>query len=174
MRDPLELKEQIEKISEEYKKNIELNNSSKLEIIRNWEYRENFANLIKAYLVSYILEKFGFKKLENIPLSKIKELKEKFYKKFPVESNRIDVEIGDRGIEGVKEKLTNVYRPYFEVVEKEDRGLDKRVFFAHAGFPYNVIELKREDDEIYIRIYDKNRGNAENYIINSLTQFDRS
>jgi len=172
------LKEQIKKISEEFEKNIELNSSDKLVITRNWEFRENFANLVRAYLVSSILKKFGFNKLDDIPLSKIEELKEKFYKKFPIESNRIDVEIGSeeerKGVKGVKEKLTNEYRPYFEIIEKEDRNLDKRVFFAHAGFPYNVIELKRENDEIYIRIYDKNRKDAENYIINSLTQFERS
>jgi len=172
------LKEQIKKISEEFEKNIELNSSDKLVITRNWEFRENFANLVRAYLVSSILKKFGFNKLDDIPLSKIEELKEKFYKKFPIESNRIDVEIGSeeerKGVKGVKEKLTNEYRPYFEIIEKEDRNLDKRVFFAHAGFPYNVIELKRENDEIYIRIYDKNRKDAENYIINSLIQFERS
>ena len=174
----LELKNMIEKIAEEFENNIELKNSGKLEIIRKWEFRENFANLIKAYLVSLILEKFGFNRLKDIPLSKIEELKEKFYKKFPIESNRIDVEIGSEeekmGIKGVKEKLMDEYRPYFEIVEKEDRSLDKRVFFAHAGFPYNVIELKRENDEIYIRIYDKNREDAKNCIINSLTQFERS
>ncbi|MFZ8831033.1 MAG: CRISPR-associated CARF protein Csx1 [Thermodesulfobacteriaceae bacterium] len=119
----LELKNMIEKIAEEFENNIELNNSSKLEIIRKWEYRENFANLIKAYLVSAILEKFGFNRLDDIPLSKIEELKEKFYNKFPIESNRIDVEIGSEeekmGIKGVKEKLTNEYRPYFEIVEKK-------------------------------------------------------
>ena len=169
-----ELKDKIEKIAKEFKKNIDLNNSSKLEIIRKWEFRENFANLIKAYLVSSILEKFGFNRLDDIPLSKIEDLKEKFYKKFPIESNRIDVEIGDRGIEGVKEYLTSEFRPYFKIVEKEDKSLDKRVFFAHAGFPYNVIELKRENDEIYIKIYDKNREDAENCIIKSLTQFERS
>jgi len=172
------LKEQIKKISEEFEKNIELNSSDKLVITRNWEFRENFANLVRAYLVSSILKKFGFNKSDDIPLSKIEELKEKFYKKFPIESNRIDVEIGSeeerKGVKGVKEKLTNEYRPYFEIIEKEDRNLDKRVFFAHAGFPYNVIELKRENDEIYIRIYDKNRKDAENYIINSLIQFERS
>jgi len=169
-----ELKDKIEKIAKEFKKNIDLNNSSKLEIIRKWEFRENFANLIKTYLVSSILVKFGFNRLDDIPLSKIEDLKEKFYKKFPIESNRIDVEIGDRGIEGVKEYLTSEFRPYFKIVEKEDKSLDKRVFFAHAGFPYNVIELKRENDEIYIKIYDKNREDAENCIIKSLTQFERS
>jgi CRISPR-associated protein Csx1 len=193
--DSSELKEKIERISEEFENNIELNNSGKLKIIRKWEYRENFANLIKVYLLSSILEKFGFNKLDDIPLSKIEELKEKFYKKFPIESNRIDVEIGSekekKGIKGIKEKLTNEYRLYCEIIrekekakekqkekeeerEKEDRGLDKRVFFAHAGFPYNVIELKRENDEIYIRIYNKNKEDAKNCIINSLTQFERS
>lgn len=174
MIDSSELKEKIEKIAEEFENNIELNNSDKLKIIRKWEYRENFANLIKAYLVSSILEKFGFNRLDDIPLSKIKDLKEKFYKKFPIESNRIDVEIGDRGIEGVKEKLTNEYRPYFEIAGKEDRDLDKRVFFAHAGFPYNVIDLKREHEEIFIRIRDKHREQAEDFITGSLTQFERS
>jgi CRISPR-associated protein Csx1 len=149
-----------------------------LKIIRKWEYRENFANLIKAYLVSSILEKFGFNRLDDIPLSKIKELKEKFYKKFPIESNRIDVEIGSeeekRGIKGVKEKLTNEYKPYFEIAGKEDGDLDQRVFFAHAGFPYNVIELKRENDEIFIRVRDKHRKKAEDFITGSLTQFERS
>jgi CRISPR-associated protein Csx1 len=183
----LELKNMIEKIAEEFENNIELKNSGKLEIIRKWEYKENFANLIKAYLVNLILEKFGFNRLDDIPLSKIEELKEKFYKKFPIESNRIDVEIGreeeKRGIKGIKEKLTNKYRLYYEIVrekekaeekeeerEKEDRGLDKRVFFAHAGFPYNVIELKSENDEIYIRIYENNREEAGKLIINSLPQ----
>jgi CRISPR-associated protein Csx1 len=83
--DSSDLKEKIERISEEFENNIELNNSDKLEIIRKWEYKENFANLIKAYLVSFILEKFGFNRLNDIPLSKIEELKEKFYKKFPIE-----------------------------------------------------------------------------------------
>jgi CRISPR-associated protein Csx1 len=175
--DSSDLKEKIERISEEFENNIELNNSDKLKIIRKWEYRENFANLIKAYLVSSILEKFGFNRLDDIPLSKIKELKEKFYKKFPIESYRIDVEIGSeeekRGIKGVKEKLTNEYKPYFEIAGKEDGDLDKRVFFAHAGFPYNVIELKRENDEIFIRIYEKNREEAKKLIINSLTQITK-
>ena len=175
----LELKDKIEKIAEEFENNIELNNSGKLEIIRKWEFRENFANLIKAYLVSSILEKFGFNRLDDIPLSKIKDLKNIFYEKFPIESNRIDVEIGSeekekRGIKGVKEKITNEYRPYFEIAGKEDRDLDKRVFFAHAGFSYNVIELKKENDEIYIRIYDKYRKKTEEYITDSLTQFERS
>jgi CRISPR-associated protein Csx1 len=181
--DSSELKDKIEKIAEEFENNIELNNSGKLEIIRKWEFRENFANLIKAYLVSCILEKFGFNRLDDIPLSKIEELKEKFYKKFPIESNRIDVEIGSeeekKGIKGIKEKLTNEYRLYYEIVrekekeeerEKENRGLDKRVFFAHAGFPYNVIELKSENDEIYIRIYKNNKEEAGKLIINSLPQ----
>jgi CRISPR-associated protein Csx1 len=148
-----------------------------LVISRNWEFREDFANLVRAYLVSSILEKFGFNKLNDVPLSKIEALKEKFYKKFPIESNRIDVEIGSekekRGIKGVKGKLTNEYKPYFEIAEKEDRDLDKRVFFAHAGLAYNVIELKKENDEIYIRIYNKNEKETKNLILDNLPQIQK-
>lgn len=162
------LKEKIEKISEEFEKNIRLKNLSKLEIFRNWEFRENFANLVKAYLVSSILEKIGFKKLSDIPLSKIKDLKNKVYKKFPIESNRIDKELDD-----IKD-LQNITQQY-EVYNKIKGNpvlnqIDKRNFFAHAGFEYNTIELKKENEDIYIRIYTGNKNSAEELIKENLPQ----
>ena len=40
---------------------IVLNSSGKLEILRKFEFKENFSNLVKAFLISAILEKLGFK-----------------------------------------------------------------------------------------------------------------
>jgi CRISPR-associated protein Csx1 len=164
------IKEAIEKISQEFEKNININtnNLSKLEISRNWEFKENFANLIKAYLVSSILEKIGFKKLSDIPLSKIKDLKDKVYKNFPIESNRIDKELDD-----IKD-LQNITQQY-EVYNKIKGNpvlnqIDKRNFFAHAGFEHNVIELKKENEDIYIRIYTGNKNSAEELIKENLPQ----
>jgi len=168
MIDSAALKEKIEKISEKFEKNICLMNLSKLEIFRNWEFRENFANLIKAYLVSSILEKIGFKKLSDIPLSKIEDLKNKVYKNFPIESNRIDKEIDD--IKGLQ-NITQQYEVYNKI--KRDTVLnqvDKRNFFAHAGFEHNVIGLKKENEEIYIRIYAGNKNFAEELIKENLPQ----
>jgi CRISPR-associated protein Csx1 len=161
------LKEKIEKISEKFEKNICLKNLSKLEVFRNWEFRENFANLVKAYLVSSILEKSGFNKLNDVPLSKIKDLKN-VYKNFPIESNRIDKEIGDiKGLGGI----TQQYEVYNEIKSNSvSNKIDKRNFFAHAGFEYNTIELKKENEEIYIRIYAGNKNFAEELIKENLPQ----
>jgi len=167
MINPSELKDdKIEEISKKFEENIDLNNLSKLEISRNWEFRENFANLVKAYLVSSILEKLGFGKLTDIPLSKIEELKNKVFGKLSVESNRIDKEIDD-----VKnlQNLSNQYQVYNVIKSGSIRNqIDKRNFFAHAGFEYNTIELKKENEEIYVRIYDNYRRQAEAYITDDL------
>ena len=183
------VKFKINEISKEFERNIKLKNSVKLEVLRELKYTENFANFSKAYLVSSILEKFGFGRLNDIPLSKIEELKKKVFdeKKFPIESYRISVEMGSekehdkRGIKGIKDRIERYYKLYFalrggseekesdltENAEKEPQ-IDKRNFFAHAGFEYNTIEIKKENGEIYVRIYDNNRRQAEAYITDDL------
>jgi len=160
------VKFKINEISKEFERNIKLKNSVKLEVLRELKYTENFANFSKAYLVSSILEKFGFNKLTDIPLSKIEELKNKVFGKLSVESNRIDKEIKD-----VKDlqNLNNEYQVYNAVIKSgKTEKVDKRNFFAHAGFEYNTIELKKENGEIYVRIYDNYRSQAEAYITDDL------
>jgi CRISPR-associated protein Csx1 len=160
------VKFKINEISKEFERNIKLKNSVKLEVLRELKYTENFANFSKAYLVSSILEKLGFGKLTDIPLSKIEELKNKVFVKLSVESNRIDKEISD-----VKDlqNLNNQYQVY-NVIKSGSIGnqIDKRNFFAHAGFEYNTIEIKKENGEIYVRIYDNYRRQAEAYITDDL------
>jgi CRISPR-associated protein Csx1 len=108
--------------------------------------------------------------LSDIPLSKIEDLKNKVYKNFPIESNRIDKELGD--IKGLQ-NITQQYEVYNKIkgntVSNQDQ-VDKRNFFAHAGFEHNVIELKKENEEIYIRIYAGNKNSAEELIIENLPQ----
>ncbi len=168
MIDPSVLKEKIEKISEEFEKNICLKNLSKLEVFRNWEFRENFVNLVKADLVSSILKKSEFNKLNDVPLSKIKDLKNKVYKNFPIESNRIDKELDD--IKNLQ-NITQQYEVYNKIKGNPVLNqIDKRNFFAHAGFEYNTIELKKENEEIYIRIHTRMKNSAEELIKENLPQ----
>jgi hypothetical protein len=75
-----DIKDKIERISDEFENFIVLNSSGKLEILRKFEFEENFSNLVKAFLISAILEKSGFKKLSDIQLSEIEKLKKKFLK----------------------------------------------------------------------------------------------
>jgi len=160
------IKGKVEKILSRFEENISIDRESKLKILRKYEFGENFSNLMKAFLISSVLEKFGFEKLCDIPLSKIQELKEKIFKNHPVESNRIDKEIGD-----IKE-LQNINQTYqvYSVLKGGtiSNQIDKRNFFAHAGFEYNTLELKKENNEIYVRIYEKNKGKAEGLIIDDL------
>jgi len=160
----------IEKIVNNFEENISLNQKNKLEISRKFEFRENFANLVKAFLISSILEKFGFQKICDIQLPQIQNLKKEIFQKFPIESNRIDVEINNINTITISSKLTNTYKVYNDILKNQiGNQIDKRNFFAHAGFEHNTLELKK-DTQIYIRIYGNNKKQAEDYIIQNLNK----
>jgi len=162
-----DLKNMIDEILKKFEENIELKSGSKIKITRNLEFKENFANLVKAFLVSTILEKFEFQKLCDIPLTQIKKLKKKFFhEKLPVESNRIDVEIDK--INNLQ-NLSQNYQLYGFILSKTNRNkIDKRNFFAHAGFEHNIIVLKEENNQKYVSIDVCNKEEAGNLIINNL------
>jgi len=161
-----DIKQKIEKISNKFENFIVLNSSGKLEILRKFEFEENFSNLVKAFLISSILEKFGFKKLSDIPISEIEKLKKEIFKKLPVESNRIDKEIHD--IKNLQ-NITQNYQIYSSILKKGVSQIDKRNFYAHAGFEHNAIELRKDNDnDIYVRI--ANQSKAEDLIIGDLPQ----
>ncbi|CUU09216.1 CRISPR-associated protein, MJ1666 family, partial [Candidatus Thermokryptus mobilis] len=162
-----DIKDKIERISNEFENFIVLNSSGKLEILRKFEFEENFSNLVKAFLISAILEKLGFKKLFDIQLSEIENLKEEIFKNLPVESNRIDKEIYD--IQNLQ-NITQDYQVYSSILNKNLSKIDKRNFFAHAGFEHNAIELKKQNNEVYVRIYNENKNQAESLIIGNLPQ----
>ncbi|MEN3045253.1 MAG: CRISPR-associated CARF protein Csx1 [Candidatus Hydrothermales bacterium] len=139
------LKAIIDKISKVFERYISIDHTSacKIKIIRNTEFTINFENLIKAFLVSWLLSSKCFGRQKDISLKKIKYLNENIWRnKFPVESNRIDVEI--HKIQEVDE-LTEEYQPYFKLLGKDEgKNIDKRNFFSHAGFEHNVIQIKKE------------------------------
>lgn len=160
-----DIKDKIERISDEFENFIVLNSSGKLEILRKFEFEENFSNLVKAFLISAILEKSGFKKLSDIQLSEIEKLKKEIFKKLQVESNRIDKEIYD--IQNLQ-NITQNYQVYSSILNKNVSKIDKRNFFAHAGFEYNSIKLRKDNNEIYMKICEYNKEQTENLIIDNL------
>jgi len=169
-----ELSDKIGRISQKFEEKISVSANGKFEIKREIQFSESFANFVKAFLVSSILEKLGFEGQEELPLKVIEELKKKIFdRKFQVESNRIDVEIGK--IEDLPKNghlLYENYRAYYSIVNKDykpDPEPNKRNFFAHAGFEENVISLCKRDD-IYIRIMEDNRKISENLIMNDISK----
>jgi len=173
--DPKDLRTKIKKISDKFEKNIQIYDSGeKVQILRKLEFRESFANFSKAYLISSVLGKCGFRKSYEIPLSKIKDLKDKVFGKLAIESNRIDVEIGE--VSKLKDNLSEEYQIYAKIkLGGSLDQIDKRNFFAHAGFEYNSIELKKDicngkKDEIYIKIRDQSIEKIKKLIIQDLQQ----
>jgi CRISPR-associated protein Csx1 len=172
-----ELSDKIGRISQKFEEKISVSTNGKLEIRRVVQFSESFANFVKAFLVSSILEKLGFERQEEVPLKVIEELKKKIFdRKFQVESNRIDVEIRD--IKSLRDSLGKLYRSYCSIIEEkkckkhkkdiddEQRYPSKRNFFAHAGFEQNIILLCEKDGNIYISI--GNEEESENLIIDDI------
>ncbi|MEM2175629.1 MAG: CRISPR-associated CARF protein Csx1 [Candidatus Micrarchaeia archaeon] len=154
----------IKKFEEEIK--IEINFPSKWVIKRNLEFRINFENLVKAYLVSWLLRRCDISQKTEVEIEEIQEIKKKIWKSnFPAESNRIDVEIKD--IKKIKSISSN-WKPYYEILGNQGSNINERNFFAHAGFEHNTIEIKKDDDKIKIRIYKDNEEEIKNYLKKNL------
>ncbi len=148
-----DLKKGIEEVVKKFEESILITDSSKkIEIKRNIEFTLTFENLIKAYLISWLLNKKGIYQKDEIELEEIKKIKEEIWKdKFPVESNRIDVEI--ERINELSSSLFGQYKTYAEIKGKSiSNNIDKRNFFAHAGFEHNSIMLRKANDKIILKV----------------------
>ncbi len=161
------LKDWLKSISQKFEEFILVEAKGKIEVRRISKFGTEFANLVKAYLVSFILERLGFSKKTDVPLDDIKNIKRKVFGKLDVESNRIDKEISDI------QNLSNIpqnYQSYIQILGGNlSNNIDKRNFFAHAGFEHNVIEL-RKTTNIELRINNQLKQDAENLLEGALAK----
>ncbi len=127
----------------------------KFRIHRKLRFSDRFSILVKSYIVSDIIGIHRIPYEEGVPLSSIEQFDRKFLQKnLPVESNRLNNELNH--LKELEEHIPRQWTPYVEIRERfkgeeYSRTLDKRNFFAHAGFEYNSIEVKREGNEILVR-----------------------
>ena len=127
----------------------------KFRIHRKLRFSDRFSILVKSYIVSDIIGIHRIPYEEGVPLSSIEQFDRKFLQKnLPVESNRLNNELNH--LKELEEHIPRQWTPYVEIRERfkgeeYSRTLDKRNFFAHAGFEYNSIEVKREGNEIFVR-----------------------
>ncbi len=183
-----ELRKKIEDICSKFEEFIDISKANKIEIKRKLSFQVGFENLLKAYLFGWILENLGFKKSNCVLIEQVKKFINEIYneKSFPIENYRIAKEI--QKIEEIKDFLSNEYQIYANLIEsksgeqKSDKKLytkeiDKRNFFAHAGFEYNSVKLRKNfNDEIEITLNDDRneskgieiRKMAEDLLINGL------
>jgi CRISPR-associated protein Csx1 len=179
------LKAQIDCLHGKFEEHISIKCNQKIEVCRKLKFHIGFENLVKAHLVSFILSKKGFEGSTEIPLRAIKDLRDKIYEKFPIESNRIDKEISD--IEKYQYELSENFKTYAQIRAKKTHELsensktyeeirdkkisgdiEKRNFFAHAGFEYNSIEIRKNNDKIEIKINENSRETVEGLLKDAL------
>lgn len=168
-----DLKRIIDDLSEGFKKYITIsrNQNNKWIVKRKFRFTINYENLIKSFLVSWLLSINGFTKKKDIDLEEIKSLKDKIWQadRFPIEANRIDVEI---------EKIKNTspseeYQIYAELLrEKVQKNVDKRNFFAHSGFEHNAVKLRKSGDKIEISVNTELKHHIESNLKRNLPRVD--
>ncbi|MEO0148577.1 MAG: CRISPR-associated CARF protein Csx1 [candidate division WOR-3 bacterium] len=135
-------------------------------VLRMYEFTDSFTNMVKAYFVGWLLEKMNFSACDDVQIDDIIRLKKTIYKKFPVIRNRIDREIDE--VEKIREKLTNQYQNYSVLLGKNQRNIDLRNFFAHAGFEHNALDLRINQNKIEIMLNTNQKPQGENLLINAL------
>ena len=153
-----------------------MKSSGKIIIARQVEFAENFSNLAKAYFVASMIENslegINFDEIKgNITLDKVKRFKDKFLKKLPIEKNRLDREIDElKSIENSDWKLLGELK----IKENSQKGSfqeekpNKRNFFAHAGFEWNSIHVRKSDGDVQIKINEKFLGDIEDLLYDNL------
>lgn len=163
------MQEFMGKICESYLNCIKITNPSKrLTILRRLQFQKEFAELVKILFIVKLMEVKGkvSNKIEVSLLSEIKNLKGLIWQKFPVESNRIDVEIVE--INGLQ-NIPNDWKVYAEVKGLSCQNqIDKRNFFAHAGFEYNSIMIRKQEQNIFIKIKSELENNVKKYLMDNL------
>ncbi|MCS7214492.1 MAG: hypothetical protein NZ927_09810, partial [Candidatus Calescibacterium sp.] len=71
----------------------------------------------------------------------------------------------------MKSKLIQNYQPYGIILNTTSNRVDKRNFFAHAGFEYNSIEVRNAGTDIQIKPFAQNIRDVEQILWNSLPNF---
>lgn len=153
------------KIFEEFFNFISLSKSdNKIVLTRELSLNNHVENLSKAFILSLILDKMGIKNDSEIKISDVEKVNDHLFREFQIEKNRTDVELDNirKEDKGKIDFITNDYETYIEIENKyrKKNGLNKlnsgeirdRNFFAHAGFEYNSIKLRKEGSNIFIKV----------------------
>jgi len=139
----------IEKCLELFNHNIIIETKDKtIRIRRVLTFTNEFNRLVESYLVSYILEKAGVERKEEVRYSDIDGIREKLFKC----THDLDAKISyDLYI--IKKKLEEKTIDKWTTLSSlmESGGWSDRNFRAHSGLEANVTCVKKEGEEIIFR-----------------------
>ncbi|MGC8734037.1 MAG: CRISPR-associated CARF protein Csx1 [bacterium] len=153
-------------------------NFVKIFINKKLTFTLEFENFIKIYILSKLLDLFNISKKLEISIKDIKDFNKLTYKRyFPLEYNRNSEEIRniEKNINNLQssQELSNLnlsnWVLYNNLIKKynpnSSNEIKKRNFFAHSGFEYNSVFIKKVSDIIYLKPNDNKIQEIKKYIL---------
>lgn len=164
--EPIELYNIIIQVFNNYIQTIDFEiEDNKITITRKLAFTMTFENFIKIYTLTKILSLLGVSKKLEVSLNELENFNFITYKKyFPVEYNKNSKEIYylKRSISSYEKHHKSFnWIKYSELKSYElnkdsiNRIPDERNFFAHSGFEYNSIWIKKINNQIYLKPNDE-------------------
>ncbi len=153
--------ELIEKAYNEFYNKINvMSKNGKLIVSQNVDFTVNFVSIVQAYHLQELLQaKFKLTRKDEIKLSEIEPISQKIFFTRTIK-NRLDVEI--ERLNNIKDRITGDCKDYGYYAMEDGRYEEKEVnfdqkqernLFAHCGFGYSLIQVRKVDDsEILIKL----------------------
>ncbi len=150
-------------------------------INRKLTFTLEFENLIKIYILSKLLNLLNIQQKSEITTNEINEFNDLIYKKyFPLEYNRNSEELRnlEKNINNLQKNNPSIdlssWMLYNYLMKHHNKTISKRNFFAHSGFEYNSILVKKISDIIYLKPNQKEiKIIKESILINSLSNINK-
>lgn len=151
------LEKLIENTLSVYESHVEVKNNMRLEITRKVKFSKDFKVYVFTYLIAMLLKHLDIirSRKKDMKIDEIEELKEKLFKFDERLQTRISDDIHTLKID-LKEREVKTWEIYNKIIGKKVGQPDARNFLAHSGFERNLIKVKKNKEEIWLR-YDENQ-----------------
>jgi len=165
------LEEFIDKIIGFFKEKLLIENKdlNKIFIVQQVEIQPLFHSILQIFLLTKLLFKnYNIQKKYEIDKEEINSLKELF------NYNRTLKMRLNKELDKIRDimNIENEYKDYgFYVLKneyKEEDKIDDRNLYAHCGFAYTIIQIKKVNEKIFIKIKDSVLDNIYKKISNNL------
>ena len=147
---------QVLNIYENYVEVKNLKDEKRLKVIKKLKLTKDFKVYNFAYMIStlmYDLNLISSQKKE-VKINEVENLTNSLFKFDERFKNRINIDIHNIRRD-LKDKEIVDWKIYNEIIEKNVGEPDERNFLAHSGFEKNLIELKKDSGELWIRYLEK-------------------
>ncbi|MCX7757931.1 MAG: CRISPR-associated CARF protein Csx1 [candidate division WOR-3 bacterium] len=130
---------------------LSIEENEKIIIKQKADFTGTFISILQAYLFSLLLNKrYSIENKKEVKFSEIEKLIKLFEFSRSLKQ-RLEKEIYKiKNIKNIKNDFNDLGYYLLEGY-REDNTFDERNFYAHCGFGYNIIQIKRVGDDVIIK-----------------------